>query len=343
MIFSVKERMIKVLGVALMLASFTVQADMTFKIASIAPDGTRWMIEMRAAADEIKLQTEGRVRFKFYPGGVMGNDASVMRKIRIGQLHGAAFTAGGLREIYPDIRIYGLPMIFASLEEVDYVRERMDPIFESGMEQAGFVNFGFAEGGFALLMASKAIRDSETLRDTRAWIPEGDTIAYAAIEALGVSPIVLPMTDVLTGLQTGLISTVAASTLAAIAFQWHTRIKYVTDIPISYLMGIFAIDKRAFDRVEPADQAIIREVFSTLFDRLNELNRVDDYAARAALKEQGIEFLQPTDEVVEEWRANARTVIEQKGREGAFDPALANEVFDLIEEFRRQEVVLRDN
>ena len=125
---------------------------MTFKIATISPDGTRWMNMMRAAANDIKSQTNGRVRFKFYPGGVMGNDSSVMRKIRIGQLHGAAFTGGGLAEAYPDIAIYGLPMLFANLAEVDYVRARMDKVFEAGMEDAGFVNFGIVEGGFAMFM-----------------------------------------------------------------------------------------------------------------------------------------------------------------------------------------------
>jgi TRAP-type C4-dicarboxylate transport system substrate-binding protein len=310
---------------------------MTFKIATIAPDGTRWMTMMRAAAKEVKLQTDGRVSFKFYPGGVMGGDSSVMRKIRIGQLHGAAFTGGGLAESYPDIMIYGLPMLFANFEEVDHVRARMDTVFEAGMEEAGFVNFGIAEGGFAMFMGSKAIRNSENLRDEKSWVPEGDAIAYAAFKALGVSPVVLPITDVLTGMQTGLVSTVAASPLAAVALQWHTRIKYVTDVPMSYVMGILAIDKRAFDRIVPGDQAVVRQVLSALFDRMNILNRADDNAARAALVEQGITFLQPSDDVIEEWRNVSRQVVEKKGKEGAFDLDLANEVSDLITEFRRQE------
>ena len=267
----------------------------------------------------------------------MGGDSSVMRKIRIGQLHGAAFTGGGLAEAYPDIMIYGLPMLFANFEEVDYVRARMDTVFEAGMEEAGFVNFGIAEGGFAMFMGSKAIRNSENLRDEKSWVPEGDAIAYAAFKALGVSPVVLPITDVLTGMQTGLVSTVAASPLAAVALQWHTRIKYVTDVPMSYVMGILAIDKRAFNRIVPGDQAVVRQVLSALLDRMNILSRADDNAARAALVEQGITFLQPSDDVIEEWRNVSRQVVEQKGKEGAFDLDLANEVSDLITEFRRQE------
>jgi TRAP-type C4-dicarboxylate transport system substrate-binding protein len=330
-------RAAQIIGAAILLLSFTAHADMTFKIATVSPDGTRWMSMMRAAAKDIKLQTDGRVKFKFYPGGVMGTDSSVMRKIRIGQLHGAAFTGGGLAEAYPDIAIYGLPMLFANFAEVDYVRARMDMVFEAGMEDAGFVNFGIAEGGFAMFMGSKAIRTTANLRDEKAWVPEGDAIAYAAYEALGVSPVALPLTDVLTGLQTGLVSTVAASPLAAVALQWHTRIKYVADVPMSYVMGILAINKKAFDRVSPDDQAIVRQVLLPMFDELTMRNRADNAAARAALIEQGIEFLRPTDDTISEWRDISRRVFEQKGKEGAFNLHLARKVVSLIEEFRRKE------
>jgi TRAP-type C4-dicarboxylate transport system substrate-binding protein len=330
-------RVVQVIWAAILLVSATANADMTLKIATIAPDGTRWMKMMRAAAKDIKLQTDARVRFKFYPGGVMGSESSVMRKIRIGQLHGGAFTGGGLAAAYPDIKIYALPMLFANFDEVDYVRARMDKVFEAGMEEAGFVNFGIVEGGFAMFMGSKPIKNSANLRDEKSWVPEGDAIAYAAYKALGVSPVVLPLTDVLTGMQTGLISTVVASPLAALALQWHTQIKYVADVPMSYVMGILAIDKRAFNRIMPGDQVLVRQVLSATFDRINASNRVDDNAARAALVKQGIKFLRPSDDVIEEWRNASRQAFEQKGKEGSFDLILATEIVDLIADFRRQE------
>jgi TRAP-type C4-dicarboxylate transport system substrate-binding protein len=82
------------------------------KIATVAPDGSRWMQQMRAGAEEVNARTSGRVTLKFYPGGVMGNDAQVLRKIRIGQLQGGAFTAGGLGERYPALNLYGIPLLF---------------------------------------------------------------------------------------------------------------------------------------------------------------------------------------------------------------------------------------
>ena len=128
-----------------------------FKIATVVPEGSQWMRELRAAGDEIAERTDDRVKIKYYGGGVMGNDKKVLRKIRNGQLQGGAFAASGLSEKYPPIALYGLPMMFESEAEVDYVRERLDPLLAQGLEEAGYVSFGFAGGGFAMLMGSRPL------------------------------------------------------------------------------------------------------------------------------------------------------------------------------------------
>lgn len=123
--------------------SAAVGAAETFKIATLAPEGSAWMTEMRAGAKGIEKRTEGRVKFKFYGGGVQGNDKQVLRKMRIGQLHGGAFVSSGLRMLQPDSELFGLPLLFNSADEVHYVREQMDDKLRQNLEDAGYVNFGF--------------------------------------------------------------------------------------------------------------------------------------------------------------------------------------------------------
>src|SRR5690606_6187956 len=250
------------------------------KVATIAPDGSHWMREMRAAAAEIKERTGGNVEIKFYPGGVMGNDAQVLRKIRIGQLHGGAFTAGGLSERYSALNLYGVPLLFRSLDEVDYVRKHLDPVLTEGLDKAGFVSFGFIEGGFAQLMANHPVRSIDDLRRRKVWVPEGDPISFFAMEELGLSPVVLPVTAVLTGLQTGLLDIVAASPVAALVLQWHTKVSYMTDVPVSYSMGLFALDKRVWSRLSEADREVVDEVITRTVARLDEAAREDNRRAR---------------------------------------------------------------
>jgi TRAP-type C4-dicarboxylate transport system substrate-binding protein len=275
--------------------------NITFKIATAAPDGTTWMQEMRAAAKTIEQRTAGRVEFRFYPGGVMGSDKSVLRKIRIGQLHGGLITGGGLASVYSDANVYNLPFLFRNYDEVDYVRQRMDPMLIAGLKKKGYISFGFSEGGFAYMMANKPLHGIKDLEGLKVWIPEGDEISQAAFEAAGISPIPLPLADVLTGLQTGLIDTVAASPVGAIALQWHTQVSYLTDAPLMYLYGGMMVKRKAFEKLSAADQKITMEEMSKAFKRLNDQSRTDDAKAREALKAVGIKFVQPNHEEQKHW------------------------------------------
>lgn len=318
---------------AAMLAAPGVQA-VTLKVATIAPDGTEWMQKMRAGANEVKARTQGRVKFKFYPGGVMGSDKTVRRKIRIGQLQGGAITGGILYDVYPDSQIYSLPMLFNDYKEMDYVRARMDKRVKQGLENGGFITFGFSEGGFAYIMSKKPIKTIDDFRRRKVWVPEGDLITQAVFKNIGVSPIPLPIADVYTGLQTGLIDTIGASPIGAIVLQWHTQVKYVTDTPLMYLYGVLAIDRRAFKRIKPADQKIVRDVMGQVFAELNKQNRIDNESAKQALIKQGLIFI-PMDKA-EFIRLQAR-VAETRlelGRKGMYTQSMYRSLIGHLAEYR---------
>src|SRR5512143_4229818 len=280
---SVVRLMLLSIGLAVILPA---QATV-FKIATIAPDGTHWMAEMRKGADEIEKQTQGRVQIRYYPGGVMGDDNTVLRKIRIGQLQGGAITGGGLADIYPDTQVYSIPFTFNSYAEVDYVRKRVDPLLIAGLKEKGFISFGISEGGFAYLMSKSSVAGVDDLKGHKVWVPEGDEISRASFEAAHVSPISLPLTDVLTGLQTGMIDTIASSTVGAIALQWYTQVKYMNDSPLMYLYGTMVIKRDQFEKLSPADQAVVKRVMGDVFIQLDSINRTDNEAAKDVLKQHG--------------------------------------------------------
>ena len=305
------------------------------KIASVAPDGSHWMTQMRAGAEEIRTRTAGRVVMKFYPGGVMGNDAQVLRKIRVGQLQGGAFTAGGLGERYTGLNLYGIPLLFRSLDEVDAVRAKLDPKLAAGLEQAGFVSFGFTEGGFANILSNEPIRSVEDMRRKKVWVPEGDQISFLAMETLGLSPVVLPVTDVLTGLQTGLIDIAFSSPVAALVLQWHTKVKYITDLPLSYSYGIFAIEKNAFYALMPADQQVVREVMSKYMGQLDREAREDNRKAAEALTKSGLQTVTVDSNDVEGWRRTIAGLHPKLRERQEIDVPLFDELLMILEDYRR--------
>ncbi|MFC1747431.1 TRAP transporter substrate-binding protein DctP [Pseudomonadota bacterium] len=306
----------------------------TFKIATVAPDGTTWMNELKLAATEIKKRTDGRVKFRFYPGGVMGNDKSVLRKIRVGQLHGGAITGGGLVDINPDSQVYSLPLAFRSHDEVDYVRKHMDKTIIEGLKQQGFISFGLGEGGFAYLMSDKPVNDINELKSYKVWAPEGDQFSRAAFESIGVSPVQLPLTDVLTGLQTGLIDTIASSAMGAIALQWHSNVKYVTTTPLMYLYGTLVIQRKAFEKLKPEDQKIVEEVMSKTFVALDALNRKDNRQAKAALEKQGIAFTTPSSDEQSQWQHAVKSAVTQLVSKDIISSGITQQLYKHISDFR---------
>lgn len=319
------------------LASLPVQA-IDLKIATLAPEGSAWMTAHRTAAEEIKQRTAGRVIFKFYGGGVRGNDKKVLRLVRLGQLQGAAFTTSGLSERYFDIVLYGLPFTFRSQAEVDFVRERFDARLRQGLEEAGFVSFGFAGGGFANFMSSEPISSHANLDGKKIWVPDGDIFSFSALESMQLSPVTLPVADVMTGLQTGLIDVIVTPPVGALLLQWYTKIGYVNPMPVAYTLGILGIDKRAYDRVSEADQAIVNEVMSETYRQLDAANRRDNLAAYDALLANGIKPVESKAEDVPYWSGVATETNTRIWGEKAVDKALYVDLQEALRAFRNKQV-----
>lgn len=303
--------------VGALLASLSWTANgVTFKIATLSPDGSPWMKLLRGAGDEITERSESRVAFKFYPGGVMGDDKTVLRKIRLGQLHGAVLTAGGLTQTYTDIQLYNLPMVFTSLGELDYVRTHMDPLLLEGLEAKGYVAFGIAEVGFAYAMSKAAVETVKEARAQKVWTPSGDPGSARAVAAFGIKPISLSIADVYSGLQTGLINGVAVPPVGAIALQWHTQLDHVLDVPLLYVYGLLTVSERQFKKLSEADQLLVREVMGDAVRQVNARSRKDHERAITALKSQGLVWHRPDAQVVQEWQTYAEQAIVKLVDEG---------------------------
>jgi len=324
-------RLLKMLIVLLLTLPHTAHA-IKLKLATIAPEGSPWMAVMRTGADEIRQRTAGRVELKFYGGGVMGNEKSVFRKMRAGQLHGGAFSSTALTEVYPDLKLRALPMVLRDYSDYDAMAVALDGQFRQGLEDAGFVNFGFAEAGISLPMGTVPVRSLEDLDGQKMWVPEGDTVSYAIMQALGLAPIPLPLTDVMTGLQTGLINVIGGSASGAIAFQWYTEVHYISQVPLAFLFSSLVIDRQTFQSLQPSDRQVVREVMEKTYQDFNHDARQDNQAAFEALTRQGLEVVEPPATEIERWRQRAWSVIGQMAERGDFSLEMYQQLMQILEQ-----------
>lgn len=306
------------------------------KIATVAPEGTAYLREMRAAGDAIKLATEGRVELKFFPGGVMGSDAAtVLRKIKLGQLQGAALSGTELSSVSNDGAIFGLPFFFNSKAEFDYVLAKTSGLIRASFAKGGMVVPGMCGGGYAYLLSTKPLTSLEDLRKTKVWSPAGDPIAEVGFQIAGASTVQLGIADVYPSLQTGLVETVGGPLAAIIGFQWHTKVKYMADLPLAVTIGFLAFDKRAFDKLTPADQSTVNVEVEKAFAKLNNIN-FDDAAARAALVKQGIQTQKPNPEQAKAWKEVGTKSLAELSRKNSFSKPVLDAVLASRAEFRAQ-------
>jgi len=308
------------------------------KIATLSPEGSIWMEKMREGAREIARETNNRVKIKYYPGGVMGDDKAVLRKIRIGQLHGGAVIGGSLSRFYRDNQIYSLPFKFKSFEEIDYVRKHLDQRIIQGLEKGGFVTFGIAEGGFAYIMSTVPIRSVAEMRQQKVWAPDNDATVLEAVTAFGITPIPLSIADVMAGLQTGLINTVTTPPIGAVALQWHTRIKYIMHEPFLYIYGVLAVKRKVFNKLSANDQQVFRKIMGRIFRELDRLNRTDNVKALEALRKQGIKFIKPSAEPLAKWYQHAAAVPKRLIKAGKLSPEMVNALETLLKDYRLKQI-----
>ncbi|MFQ5895282.1 MAG: TRAP transporter substrate-binding protein DctP [Nitrospinota bacterium] len=323
------------LALLLLLPAAAHGARFRVKFATLAPEGSTWMKVMRALEEDLKRATGGGLRFRIYPGGVAGNESDVLRKMRLGQIHAAGFTGVGLGKVLPEVRIFELPFLFRDYAEVDRVHRELEGHVERAFESKGYVLLGWAEVGFVHLFSQKPLRSRADLRGTKMWMWQGDPVAAATFKALGASPIPLPVTEVLTSLQTGLVNTVYTSPLGAIALQWFTRTKFMSSFPLANGTGAVLMDKRRFDALPPEFGAVLRERARARLAELLKLTRRDNERAVAVLRGRGIRIVRPPDEREAEALAQVGRRAQQKLAGRLFPKELLERVRAILREHRR--------
>ena len=236
------------------------QADMTIKLATLAPEGTVWYRGVREIADRWTEISDGEIKVKIYAGGVVGNETAIVRKMRIGQLHAAAVTSVGLADIESSAMVTQSPMLIHDYDELDYVMEQMGATFEQRLADKGFVVLNWSDAGWMHLFTKEKMLQPEDCARIKMFAFEGDPAAIKAYKASGMRPVVLAATDILPSLQSGLISGFPNTPLAALSQQWFALAPNMLDLRWAPLLAATIIHKEVWERIPEKYRAEFMQV-----------------------------------------------------------------------------------
>jgi TRAP-type C4-dicarboxylate transport system substrate-binding protein len=331
----IKGLMFSIVALLLFSASASsAEQGLVIKMATLAPEGSSWMKEFNAINAEVMEQTKGKVSFKGYPGGVLGDEQDMMRKMQIGQIHAAVLTTGGLAALFHEIDVIHIPFLFQNYGEVDYVLKNMTPSFAKGLETKGYILLGLVEGGFVNLMSTTPVSSVAELKKTKVWIWHESPLAKAIFNEAGVAAIPLAVPDVLVGLQTGLVEVVYTPPTAAIALQWFTRVKYITDVPLSYVGGGIIVRKDIFKKLSPETQDSVIKIFQRHLEQLKVVTRQENQEALRVMVKNGVKIVTPSKDQVAEFKRLSDAAIGRIVNQ-TFSQKAVDDVSNQLEAYRK--------
>lgn len=258
------------------------------RMASLAPAGSSWMKILNAWNKTLQDETKGRLKLRFYSGGSQGDERDLLRKMRVGQLDGGLVTMVGMSMLVRQMLVLVLPNFLDTYEKLDRVRLRMAKDFERMFEDKGFVIVAWGDAGKSRLFSQKKIERPSDIRSMRPWLWKDDLVVNEFYDVIGANGVRLGVPEVYPGLQTKMVDLVVSSALTAVALQWYTRVKYMTDDTAAIIVGGMVMRKDKFDGLAPDLKDAFRRSSKRAETLLNEVIRRDDQKAYDVVIKKGI-------------------------------------------------------
>jgi TRAP-type C4-dicarboxylate transport system substrate-binding protein len=307
-------------------------AQSAIKLATVVPDGSIWDKNLKQMADEWKQATDGRVSVTVYGSGSQGDEPTVLRKMRLDALQAAAFTAVGLGTIDAAFNVFDIPFFFESYDELNDVTEKLTPVFRRRLEQKGFVLLNWGHGGWTQVFTKKPVQTVDDLKHIKLYTSAGNDRMVQWLKANGFEPRAMAMTDIMTGLTTGMIEGLPTPPLAALLFQWYRQTPYMLDIGLAPVVGASVMTTKTWKGIADADKPKLLAAATAVEKRLQVDVPKQDQASIAEMSKRGLTITKATGA---EWRAELDSLA--KTMRGEMVPP---DIFDLAlkarTDYRRQ-------
>jgi TRAP-type C4-dicarboxylate transport system substrate-binding protein len=288
------------------------EPTVTFRIATIAPDGTAWAREARAFSRSWESGTSGAVHVKWYFGAIAGSELMSLERLRRGQLDGLA---GSLycEQLAPSLRALEVVGMVRSPQQAANLLKTLGPQVER--ELAGtplrplFVSLGF---GHNVLFSRKPVRSLAELRQGKYWVWEVDEVLRTQLTAMGINTVPLSLDEGVRAYEEHRVDGFFVVAQGALAFQYSTVAKYYTDLETAYLPGCVVVRVASLDQLRYPHQQQLLDAAGKLKARFEEVGtHMDAQLLGTLFIKQGLEAVPMSPGFREEWFRAGRAAYEQ--------------------------------
>jgi len=312
----------------------TLPSQTTIRMGTLVPKGSRWHEILQVMGDEWKKESDGTVELKIYPGGEQGDEPEMVQKMRIKKLQAVAISGEGLSGIDPSVSALQVPMLLDSYEELDYVRDRISPRLERELAQRGFILLNWADVGWVHFFTKQPAVHPDDIRKMKLSGLQGDNDTFQLFKDNGFRPIALAATDILTGLQTGLVDAIQSPPLLALSNQWFGGAKNMLDVRFVQLVGATLISKEVWDKIPPQVQKPMQESARIAGVGLREEIRKAEASSIPLMQQFGLNVVHADDKSLEEWHRLSESLY-PTFRGGIVPVELFDEVLRLRDHYRK--------
>ncbi len=309
--------------------SVAVAADpVVIKMATLVPAGSSWSSSLQDMGRKWQEVSGGKVVVKVYPGGVAGDDADVVRKMRLGTLNAGFLATAGLADIDRSVLALQIPMLFDDYQQADWVTEKMSSDLEAKFDAKGFVVLTWIDAGWAHFFTKTPAQTPDEMKSAKLFAWAGDDKYVELWKSVGFHPIPLPATEISTALQTGLVNAICTTPQIAALMQWYATAKNMTDVNWALLLGGIVVEKGTWNKLPPETRAAILATTRETARQLRDRARAEEIESIEAMKKKGLIVVKPSPAELASWRKLPESVYPLV--RGAYMPA---DAFDMAIKF----------
>ena len=321
------------ISVALCAGALSAQTTI-IRLGTLVPKGSRWHEILLTMGEEWKKASGGKIELRIYPGGEQGDEPEMVQKLRIKKLQAVAISGAGLSGIDASVSALQIPMMLNSYEELDFVRDKISPRLEKELALRGFVVLNWGDAGWVHFFTKQAAVHPDEIRKMRLCVLQGDNSTFELYKINGFHPIALAATDILTGLQTGLVDAIQSPPLVALSNQWFGGAKNMLDIQFAQLVGATVVTKDVWDKIPAPVQKEMMASARTAGVALRDEIRKSEAGSIPLMQQFGLNVVHADAKATAEWRQLAEGIW-PKLRGGVVPPDLFDEVKRLRDDYRK--------